>query len=447
MRVPRLLAMVLLSIALALPQQAQAVGPVGADLAVTMSENRSPEPVVAGFVYGQSLTYSITLRNDGPAGALGVTLSDSLPAHTTLVSFSQTSGPAFTLASPPAGGRGAATATTATLDAGASASFALTLAVDANTAEGTALVNTATVSSSSFDPTPVNDSATTTTRVTTYAGLGITISGSPKPVLRGHELTYALMVQNNGPSDAQAVELSDPIPSGTTFVSLAQDSGPAFILSGPVTSSAGGAATATIGTLAVGERGTFTLVVRVDPDTPDGKWISNTVSVNSSTRCAYSPTVRCGPLATGERAITRSATDVNRVSAFEADLAVSMSDSPDPVQAGADLSYAISVVNNGPDTATNVGLRGHIPVGTTLVSFVQDSGPAFTLYDPAAVGGRLAAGEAAAFTLVVRVDPNATAGKVIDNTAEIMWSDTSDGQPGNDGAGTTTTVVVGSPAG
>jgi uncharacterized repeat protein (TIGR01451 family) len=444
MRVSRLLAMVTVASVVAHAQPAEAVGVLGADLAVTMSENRSPDAVTAGSVYGERLTYSITLWNNGPTDAASVTFSDPTPAHTTFVSFTQTSGPAFILTSPPSGGTGAASATNARLTAGASATFEITLGVDANTAEGTVLANTVRVSSQTLDPTPVNDSATTTTRVTTYAAFGITISGSPKPVLRGHDLTYALMVQNNGPSDAQAVELNDPIPSGTTFVSFAQDSGPAFILSGPATSTAGGAATATIGTLAVGQRGTFTVVVRVDPDTPDGRWITNTVSVNSSTRCAYSPTVRCGALATGERPITRSATDVLRVSAFAADLAVSISDAPDPVQPGADLSYAISVVNNGPDAATGVELSAQIPVGTTLVSFVQDSGPAFTRpFDPHATGA-LAAGETATFTLVVRVDPNATAGTVFENTAAV-YSNASDPVPAN-GRATATTEVAAPPS-
>jgi uncharacterized repeat protein (TIGR01451 family) len=446
----RLLATLVFGSILGVAQPAGAEILPSADVGVSVSDNRSPEPVVAGVSwsgYGEGLTYSIAVQNNGTVSAQEVTVGDSLPPHTTFISFNQTSGPPFTLAAPPPGAKGTVTATAATLSGGAIASFELTLAVDADTAEGTMLSDTAKVTSQSFDPVLTNNSATTTTRVTTYAAFFIEAFGSPQPVLRGHDITHGLTVQNNGPSDAQAVELSDQIPTGTTFVSFAQDSGPPFIASGPASSSAGGTVTATIGTLAVGERGIFTLVVRVDPDTPDGKTISNTVSVNSSTRCAYSPTVRCGPLATGARAITRSYTCGTRVSAFAADLAVSISDSPDPVQAGADLSYAISVVNTGPDAATNIYLRGHVPVGTTLVSFVQDSGPAFTLNDPAAVGGRLAACEAAAFTLVVRVDPSATAGTVIDNTAEIMWSDTSDPEPANDGARAKTNVVVGSPPG
>src|SRR5439155_15272399 len=44
-----------------------------ADLSVTQSD--SPDPAAAR---GQ-LTYTVTVRNDGPAGATGVTLVDSLP--------------------------------------------------------------------------------------------------------------------------------------------------------------------------------------------------------------------------------------------------------------------------------------------------------------------------------------------------------------------------------
>ena len=52
-----------------------------------------------------------------------------------------------------------------------------------------------------------------------------------------------------------------------------------------------------------------------------------------------------------------------------ADLSVNLSDAPDPVLAGGDLSYAIVVHNAGPDVAPTVALTAPIPAGTTFVSF------------------------------------------------------------------------------
>jgi uncharacterized repeat protein (TIGR01451 family) len=50
------------------------------------------------------------------------------------------------------------------------------------------------------------------------------------------------------------------------------------------------------------------------------------------------------------------------------DLTVSVTDSPDPVQLGAELSYTLTVNNAGQATATNVVLRDPLPAGTAFVS-------------------------------------------------------------------------------
>src|SRR5947199_7437564 len=65
-----------------------------ADVSITKVD--SPDPVAPG---GQ-LTYTITVSNLGPSGALSVNVSD-VPGGTTFVSATQTSGPAFTFAVPP----------------------------------------------------------------------------------------------------------------------------------------------------------------------------------------------------------------------------------------------------------------------------------------------------------------------------------------------------------
>ena len=51
-----------------------------------------------------------------------------------------------------------------------------------------------------------------------------------------------------------------------------------------------------------------------------------------------------------------------------ADLAVTKSDSPDPVAVGATLTYSIDVVNNGPLAATRVRIRDRLPSGTRVLA-------------------------------------------------------------------------------
>jgi uncharacterized repeat protein (TIGR01451 family) len=56
-----------------------------------------------------------------------------------------------------------------------------------------------------------------------------------------------------------------------------------------------------------------------------------------------------------------------------ANLRITKSDSPDPVRAGAQLTYTIGVENLGPDPATGVTVTDNLPGGVDLVS---SSGPA-----------------------------------------------------------------------
>jgi uncharacterized repeat protein (TIGR01451 family) len=98
----------------------------------------------------------------------------------------------------------------------------------------------------------------------TSADLIISKTGSPDPVTAGNNLTYSIRVENCGPSPAVNVSVSDPIPTGTTFVSASQASGPAFSLSTPPVGG-GGTFTATRASMNTGDVAIFQLVVRVTP--------------------------------------------------------------------------------------------------------------------------------------------------------------------------------------
>ena len=131
-----------------------------ADLVVTKTD--LPDPVVAG----QIITYSITVRNEGPSAASTVFVSDSAPANTTYVSQQQTGGPMFTAIVPPGiPNVTAMTYTTASFAAGATATFTFRVRVDEDILENSTITNTVTVSSSTPDPNPANNSDTETTAV------------------------------------------------------------------------------------------------------------------------------------------------------------------------------------------------------------------------------------------------------------------------------------------
>ena len=97
-----------------------------------------------------------------------------------------------------------------------------------------------------------------------------------------------------------------------------------------------------------------------------------------------------------------------------ADLIIFKSASPNPAVPGQNLTYFIRVQNCGFAAGTNVTVSDVVPVGTTFVSFLQSSGPSFTISPLPPVGGTgvvtatiasFADGAVATFQLVVNVTP------------------------------------------
>jgi uncharacterized repeat protein (TIGR01451 family) len=401
-----------------------------ADLAVIKTD---PAETIAGDP--ANLTYTITVVNNGPSDAQAVALSDALPAGETLVSQTQTSGPAFALDS----SDNTINDTLATLAAGASASFTVVAHVSPSVPEGTVLSNTATISSTTTDPDTTNNSSTASTLVHAQADLSVSKTG-PDEAIAGDpaNVTYTITVVNNGPSDAQAVALSDALPAGETLVSQTQTSGPAFALD-----SSNNTINDTLATLAAGASASFTVVAHVSPSVLEGTVLRNTATISTSTT---------------DPDTTNNSSTADTVVHAQADLAVSKT-GPDEAIAGdpANVTYTITVVNNGPSDAQAVALSDALPAGETLVSQTQTSGPAFalsssdnTINDTLAT---LAAGASASFTVVAHVSPSVLEGTVLSNTATISSSTTDPDTTNNSSTAdtlvhaatdTTTTIVTSS---
>ena len=290
---------------------------VQADVAVVKSD--SPDPVVAG----QNITFTVTLTNNGPSDAQLVALNDVVPGNTTFVSATQGSGPTFTPTLPPVGGTGTVTFTIAAFPIGAVSTFSIVVKVNPNAIAGANILNTANVTTSSFDFEPSNDSSSTSTLVQAQADLAVAKTDSPDPVIAGNNITYTLTLSNNGPSDAQSVTLTDPVPPNTTFFSAMQTGGPAFTSVLPPVGSSGTNVVFTIPTLAAGATATFEVVVKVHPSVVNGATITNIVTALSTT--------------TDTNTQNNSDTETTEVIA-EADVSLTKTDSPDPVFAGANIT-------------------------------------------------------------------------------------------------------------
>jgi uncharacterized repeat protein (TIGR01451 family) len=390
------------------------------DLSVTKSD--TPDPVIAG----EELTYQITVTNSGTVAAQNVHLSDPTPTNTTFASAVQTSGPAFTLATPAVGGTGVIAADIASLAAGATATFTFVVEVNPSTPNGVTLSNTISASSGSTDINPGNNTETETTTVNTQADVTVTKTG-PATVTAGTGVLYTITLTNNGPSDAQNVVLTDVIPAVSSAIAFGQQSGPAFSLAffSPDTF------TATIGTFAAGATAVFQVNTTIDANAADGSLATNTATVTTTTT---------------DPDPADNSSSVTSTVETSADLQVTKTDSPDPVQPGDPITYTFTVTNVGPSDAVNVVLVDQVPTGTTFASALQTSGPAFILSSPP-VGGTgavtatiatLAPGATATFTMVVDVDAGIL-GTLISNTVTAT-SNTTDPNLANN-TDTETTLV------
>ncbi len=119
-----------------------------ADLALTKTD--SPDPALAG----NNLTYTINFTNGGPETAQSVVLADTLPAGTTFVSASVTSGSGWSTSAPAVGSAGDVRFSKGAVSTSETAAFQIVVKVSPGVAKNTLLTNTASVSSSTIDPVP-----------------------------------------------------------------------------------------------------------------------------------------------------------------------------------------------------------------------------------------------------------------------------------------------------
>ncbi|HEV7509674.1 MAG TPA: IPTL-CTERM sorting domain-containing protein, partial [Thermoanaerobaculia bacterium] len=384
-----------------------------ADLSITKTDG------VTTATPGGSVTYTITASNAGPSNATGATVADTFPASLTCTWTCVGAGGGTCTASGSGNINGSVN-----LPNGGSVTYTATCTVSA-AATGT-LSNTATVTAPAgvTDPTPGNNSATDSDTISASADLSVTKTDAFDPSVGGVNMTYTITVTNAGPSSATSASLSDTLPAGTTFVSLASPAG--WSCTTPAVG-AGGTVSCSNPSFAVGSA-VFTLVVAVAPSTTGT--ISNTATVSSAT--------------TDPNPGNNSATETTLIGSA-ADISVTKVDTPDPVAAGANLTYTITVGNAGPSNAPTAGLSDTLPSGTTFVSLSSPGGWSCTT--PAVgAGGTVTCSNpsmplgSAVFTLTVQVASSVANGTVLSNTATVTEV-ASDLNPGNESATATTTVT------
>ncbi len=182
------------------------------------------------------------------------------------------------------------------------------------------------------------------------ADLSVTISDSPDPVTVGQNLVYVLDVSNSGPDSATAVMLEHLLPAGVTFVSAVPDQGSCNESAGTVNCD--------LGDLANGASTSVT--VTVTPVIPGNLQTSATVNSDS-----HDPNLADN---------SDSEESTGNPAPGSADLEITITDTPDPIEAGQPLTVTIDVVNNGPDPAENTVVQYTLPPGISPDSVTPSVG-------------------------------------------------------------------------
>jgi|CXWL01.1.fsa_nt_gi uncharacterized repeat protein (TIGR01451 family) len=247
----------------------------------------------------------------------------------------------------------------------------------------------------------------------TAADLGITKSMAPPAPTLGQNVTFTITVSNAGPDAASAIQVTDLLPAGFTYVS---DNGAGAYDDGTGIWTVPGA---------IAAAGSTSLQITGTLDTTDP--IVNTAAITASTPLDPNP-------ADNQSSVTINAPEI-------ADLEVTMSVSSPTVLVGQPVTFSLELLNNGGDVAYSLDVNEQIVEflrGGTLdpTSFVASHG----VYDPA-TGlweiASLATGVSATLDLTFTA-PN-IAGPLTDEAT--AGASTSDSDNANNTASATTMVL------
>jgi uncharacterized repeat protein (TIGR01451 family) len=204
---------------------------------------------------GSKIGFTMTVWNDGDGDAHGVTLKDALPANPGLAWSVDKTGSGF--GSSCSISSGELTCGPVNVPAGttqAASTFTVHITSDTTAATGGDCPDTGVVKNTGSVTTTNDgsDDSSASTCVQALVDLSVTKSGSPATQTLGSgNITWTITVTNNGPDADSGVTVADPMPGGNTFVSASTTKG--TCTGGPVLN-------CTIGSMAVGESVTITLV-------------------------------------------------------------------------------------------------------------------------------------------------------------------------------------------
>ncbi|MGB9937083.1 MAG: Ig-like domain-containing protein [Methanobacterium sp.] len=286
---------------------------------------------------GDTVTYTVTARNNGQYTATGIMINDIVPPGLTGVTVTPSVGTYYN-----------GVWVIPTLANGATATLTITGTATSAMA-GLNTTNTATrTAQNEYNSQPAVSTATVYTKKADVA-LSQTVNGANSGSLNvnvGDNLTFIITARNNGPDTATNINIRDIIPTGLTNVNVNPSVG----------TYNSGTGIWTIPSLANGATATLTITAKAGANMA-GLNTTNTATWISQTE--YDPTA---PTTTSIPIYTK-----------KADVSISQT-ANSPVNVGDVVNYVVTLFNNGPDAATNLNIQDIIPAGLTDVVVTASMG-------------------------------------------------------------------------
>ncbi|MFD1614218.1 T9SS type B sorting domain-containing protein [Gelatiniphilus marinus] len=332
------------------------IAPAQADLSLTKDVvDGDTTPLV-----GSEITFQITVTNDGPEDATGVVVTDLLPSGYDFVLYSSTSG--------------IYNESNGVWDIGGVANGeSETLLIDVLVNATGDYLNIAEVTATDvfdIDSSPNNDDGdqseddednATVTPVQAIADLSLTkdvVDGDTTPLV-GSEITFQITVTNDGPEDATGVVVTDLLPSGYDFVLYSSTSG--------IYNESNGVWD--IGGVANGESETLLIDVLVNA-TGDYLNIAE-VTATDVFDIDSSPNNDDGDQSEDDED-NATVTPVQAIA--DLSLTKDVVDGDTTPLVGQEITFIITVTNDGPQDASGVEVTDLLPSGFDYILFSSTSG-------------------------------------------------------------------------
>lgn len=315
---------------------------------------------------GEAFTYRLLVANISLVEAEGVEVVDTMPAGVVVDADTLPAG-CITL--------DGSTVNCSLGDLAPLSDVEIILYVTAPMTVGTITNNAVVTVVDPGEETEDNNVASWPTDVVVLPDLQVTLIDTPDPVLVGGDLTYEIIVTNNGLGDATNVLLTNLLPASVNYVSVTPSDN---------CTRSGNTVVCNLGNLPSGASTTRMILVRPAE--------SSTI-VNTAYAYGYED---------DRNAADNTASASTSVRAT-ADLAITKT-GPATAEQGEPYNYTLTVRNNGPSAATGVTVRDTLPAGLSIASATTTQGYCDTQASPIVCSlGRMDNGATATITL--RVTP------------------------------------------